>query len=91
MPAYNPFAHSDKGHTSAALSLVAITPSDTLELVTVVRRIYVGKAGTVSVTDTTGVTVVHTGVLAGTYLGPFSVAKVNATGTTAAMNLIGYV
>lgn len=90
MPAINPFANNNPIASSPAISLVAITPSDSTDLTTAVRSIYVGVGGDVCVIDTAGNTVTHVGAPQGSYLGPFTVARVKATGTTAT-NLIGYV
>lgn len=90
MPAINPFSTSSSGPTTSAISLVAITPSDAADLANVVRMIYVGVGGDISVIDTAGNTVTHVGVPQGSYIGPFQVARVKATGTTAS-SLVGYV
>lgn len=74
----------------SAISMFSITKHDTNELPSVVRMIYVGGSGDVSVVDTRGNTVVHKGVSSGSYLGPFNVLKVTSTNTTAT-DLIGYV
>lgn len=90
MPAVDPLAANASGIESPALGFIVITPSDATDLTKVVRSIYVGVGGDVSLTDTTGVTAVHKNTSAGGYLGPFHVARVNATGTTAT-NLLGYI
>jgi hypothetical protein len=69
--------------------LVAITKSDSTVYTQPIRQIYVGTAGDISVTTQENTTVVHKGCLAGSYIGPFFVKKVNSTGTTAA-DLVGY-
>lgn len=89
MPAAQPFSTNQPSPISPALSMVAITTSDATDLTTAVRMIYVGVGGDVSVIDTAGNTVVHKNAPTGAYLGPFSVARVTATNTTAT-NLIGY-
>ena len=89
MPAASAFPGISSGPTTPAVGLVAITPNDSADLATQVRMIYVGTGGDVSVIDTLGTTVVHKNVLGGTYLGPFWVARVKATGTTAA-DMVGY-
>lgn len=90
MGATNPFSNFAAGPNSPALSLVAIVTSDTTDLVQTVRQIYVGVAGDVTVVDSQGNTVTHKNVPQGAYIGPFCVARVKATGTTAT-NLVGYV
>lgn len=88
--AANPLATQSSSIVAPAASMFAITPSDTDEVVTVVRAIFVGVAGDVSVIDTANNTVVHKNCAAGSYIGPFRVKQVKATGTTAT-NLVGYV
>jgi hypothetical protein len=90
MPASNLFSSYQVTPQSPALGLVAITPSDSADLSTAVRSIYVGVGGDVCVIDTAGNTVTHVGAPQGGYLGPFAVARVKATGTTAS-SLIGYI
>ena len=90
MPAANPFDGQTSEADVPALRLTNITPHDVNELAFVARLIYVGVGGNVSVTDTQGTTAIHINVMPGSYLGPFRVSKVSATGTTAT-NLIGYV
>ena len=90
MPALNPFDGQTSLADVPALRLIAITPHDVNELTHVVRQIFVGTGGNVSVTDTQGVTVVHKNVSPGSYIGAFRVSRVNATNTTA-LDLIGYV
>lgn len=74
----------------AALSMFAITTSDSNDLATSVRQIYVGVGGDVSVIDSKGNTVIHKNAATGSYLGPFNVVRVTTANTTAT-NLIGYV
>ena len=90
MPAVNPFFSTQDSPTSAAISMVAIVTSDVTDQVNVLRQIYVGVGGDVSVIDTMGNTVVHKNAASGSYLGPFKVARVTAANTTAT-NMVGYV
>ena len=90
MPAANSNLDNRNDASAPALGLVAITPSDSADLSTAVRSIYVGVGGDVCVIDTAGNTVTHVGAPQGGYLGPFAVARVKATGTTAS-SLIGYI
>ncbi len=69
--------------------LVQITKSDVTVYAQPIRQIYVGAGGDISVTTQEGSTVVHKGCIGGTYIGPFFIKKVNASGTTAG-DLIGY-
>lgn len=67
------------------MSLVAVTPSDTVALAVPLKRIWVGVTGTLTVIDTSGVTVLLTAFPAGQWV-KFTmspVAQVKATGTTA--------
>lgn len=89
MPANNPHQNSGGSPVDPAKALVAITPDDSNDLATVVRDIRVGGAGNVVVIDAAGNTVTFSGCVAGERLGPFYVARVKLTGTTAT-NLIGY-
>jgi hypothetical protein len=90
MPANNPFSTFSTSPLAGAISLVAITPSDVSDTANVLRQIYVGNGGDVRVVDTAGNEVTHINVPQGCYIGPFAVARVKASGTTAT-NLIGYV
>lgn len=88
--AVNPHVTLPVTREAPALSLFAITKSDVDELTTVVRAIYVGTTGDVTVIDTAGNTVLHKAVPAGAYIGPFLVKQVKSTGTSAA-DMVGYV
>jgi hypothetical protein len=61
----------------------AVTPSDVTDLATLSRALYVGKGGDLSVVMAAGSTVTLKGVIGGSVLA-LRVARVNATGTTAA-------
>lgn len=77
------FKNNKGGLTTPATKAVAVTPSDTDELATVSRALYVGGAGNLSLIlagDSSAVT--FTGVPAGTIL-PFRVKQVKSTSTTA--------
>jgi len=88
MPANKPFG--DMVFVGGpALRLVAITPANS-DLTEVIRWIYVGGVGDVTVIDTVGNTVVFKAVPVGTILGPFYIAQVKSTGTTATQ-LVGFV
>ncbi len=90
MPATNQFASFARGPESPALSLTAITPNDGTDLPAVVRQIYAGVGGNIALIDSYGNTVTFVGVGQGATIGPFQVARVLSTGTTAS-SLIGYV
>ena len=66
-----------------ALSLIAVTPSDSTAFAPAVRMLYVGTAGNVTVVTEDAVTVTFANVNAGSHIGPFFVKQVKATGTTA--------
>ena len=64
-------------------SLVAVTPSDTVNLVQgITRGLYVGASGNVKVIDAVGTTVTLNGLVAGVFH-PVRVKRVFATDTTA--------
>lgn len=65
-----------------ARSAVAVTPSDTTELTTVSRALYVGVGGNVTVLMADGTTCLFTSVVGGTVL-PIRIRRVNSTNTTA--------
>lgn len=60
----------------------AVTPSDSTDLTTSARALFVGGAGNVKVTTVGGDTVTFTGVTAGSWL-PVRCSRVWSTGTTA--------
>lgn len=90
MAAIDKFNSHAASPISPALSMAAITPSDSADLANVARMIFVGTGGNVVVVDTAGNTVTHKNVASGSYIGPFKVARVNATNTTAT-DMIGYI
>lgn len=90
MAAANPFVGHPDTPITAALSMAAITPDNSNDLPTLVRLIYVGTTGNVQTIDSAGNTTVHKNVPSGSYLGPFRVARVTVTNTTAT-DMIGYV
>jgi hypothetical protein len=61
---------------------IAVTPSDSADLATASRAIYIGGAGNIQVTTVDGDTVTMNGVTAGSFY-PIRVARVWSTGTTA--------
>ena len=77
------FADWRSGLDSPAVHAVAVTPSNSTDLSTSARSLYVGTGGDV-VLDTVGAetSVTFANVAAGTVL-PVRVARVRATGTTA--------
>jgi hypothetical protein len=91
MAAKNAFEGYTAGGEVPALSLIDLTSqiSDTVDLVNVIRMIYVGVGGDIKVTDTQGNTVIHKNVPGGSYIGPFRVARIFSTLTTAS-SLVGY-
>lgn len=89
MPAINPFLDYAQDATSPAPDLVAIVPDNNNEFVRVVRKIRVGVGGDVTVVTSAGATVTFLNCYSGEELGPFFLAKVTATGTTAS-GMVGY-
>lgn len=69
-------------YTDPAWGGVAVTPSDSTNLTTPARALWVGGAGTVSIVMRSGVALSFAGVPAGTLL-PIGLVRVNSTGTTA--------
>jgi hypothetical protein len=85
--AADPFSDRQLGLKDPARNSFAITPSDTDQLATVTRWLYVGVSGDVTVLlDGDGASVVLKAMPVGLY--PLCVRQVKATGT-AATNLIG--
>lgn len=72
----------------ASKSIIAVTPSDTVDLPEVCRRLNVAAAGTVRVTTLGGDT--ETVYIAAGVVFPLVVTRVHATGTTAT-GIIGFV
>ncbi len=75
-------SNKDRYNNSPSDAYEAITPSDTVDLKTTTRSIYVGGAGDIVAVDVNDNTVTFSGAVAGTTL-PIVVKRVNATSTTA--------
>ena len=71
-----------EGLTGPADNQVAITPSDSTDLAYISRALFIGGAGTIRVTPTSGQSAVTYTVPAGMIL-PIRVSRVWSTGTTA--------
>lgn len=81
MPAINIAGENDA--TNPGRYAIAVTPSDSVDLIYETRALFVGGAGNLSVVMAgNGATVVFTGVTAGSFL-PIRVTRVNSTSTTA--------
>lgn len=78
------YASSNLG---VALDAFAITPSNTVNLGTRARSIYVGGSGNITILTPKGTTILFANVPEGTIL-PVEALRVNATGTTAT-SLVG--
>jgi hypothetical protein len=89
MPVPDRFAHQGPGPDGPAVRCFAITPDDEDDLPELVRGLYVGAGGAVSIVDPVGGTTVFAGVPSGTVL-PVRAQRVRATGTTAA-SIVGLV
>jgi hypothetical protein len=76
------YAGSGNDLVSPASNAASVTPSDTVDLPTASKRLWVGGAGNVKVNTVGGSTVTYTGVLAGSYL-IVRASRVYATLTTA--------
>jgi len=76
------FENHTAGLTSPARNAAAITPSDTADLASATRALYVGQSGNVRLVTVAGQTVTFNNMLPGVVY-PLRVARVLATGTTA--------
>lgn len=72
---------NDFSSSNIALDLIPITPSDTVDLVSPARALYVTSGGTLRVTTAKGV--VRNIPFVGEGFFPLAVLRVHATGTTA--------
>ena len=90
MPTVDQFSSFVKGPESPAIDLDDVVPSDTVDQANVLRQIYVGTTGDVTVVTTKDSVRFYKAVPQGTHIGPFRVKRVNATGTTA-LDMIGSV
>lgn len=84
MPATDLNAQNFTGLECPAIGGVVVTPSDSTDLVNTSRAIWVGGAGTLTVTMADGVAVLISGIAAGTLL-PIRCTRVKSTGTTATL------
>lgn len=77
------FSNFNDGLATPAKHAAAVTPSDTTDLTTAARSLYIGGAGNVTL-DTVGgeTSVLFAGLTAGSVL-PVRAQRVRATGTTA--------
>ena len=82
MPATDNFSRQQTLTGDPATNGVLITPSDSTDLVTVSRAVYVGTTGNMKVTMQDSGTVLFTGIPAGTTL-PIRVSRIWSTTTTA--------
>lgn len=78
----DPYAGSGNDLLSPASNAAAVTTSDSTDLPTSSKRLWVGGAGNVKVNTVGGSTVTYTAVPAGAYLN-VRASRVFATGTTA--------
>ncbi len=83
------YQNISSGINAPAIDAFAITPSDALDLNEVVRGLYIGTAGDVTLLTKDGSEVVFTGLVSGSIL-PVRAVRVKATGTSAA-NMVGLV
>jgi hypothetical protein len=84
MPATDNQATLFKGLDSPATSAEAVTPSDSTDLTTASRALWIGGAGNISVIMLDGTTILFSGIAAGTLL-PIRVSRVKSTSTTATL------
>jgi hypothetical protein len=84
MPATDTFSRFQTQASDPATNAVLITPSDSEDLATVTRAVYVGGAGDMKVTMQDSGTVLFSGIPAGTTL-PIRVSRIWATTTDATL------
>jgi len=77
-----PFRHFSDSLDSPAQRAADVTPSDSTDLASGARSLWIGAAGDVRLTTVGGDTVTFVGCTGGSVL-PVCVARVHATGTTA--------
>ena len=82
MPATDNFSRQQTLTSDPATNAVLITPSDSVDLTSVSRAVYVGGAGDMKVTMQDSGTVLFSGIPAGTTL-PIRVSRIWSTTTTA--------
>ena len=82
MPATDNFSRQQTLTSDPATNAVLITPSDSVDLTSVSRAVYVGGAGDMKVTMQDSGTVLFSGIPAGTTL-PIRVSRIWATTTDA--------
>lgn len=88
MPAVDLFKNDSPNSISPAVDLFTVTPDDTNDMPNVARGFWVGTGGNLVIVTTNGVTVTLKNVSG--FVGGFRIARVKATGTTAA-DIVGYV
>lgn len=76
------FSNHESSLDSPVSRAAAVTPSDSEDLATSTRGIWVGGAGNISLDTVGGDTVTITGIAAGTLL-PIRAARIRSTSTTA--------
>lgn len=76
-------------YTSPAQAAETVTPSDSINLSSVCRGLWVGGAGNAAVVMADGSVVTYSGILAGTLL-PVMISRVNLTNTTATLMVAMY-
>ena len=76
------FETNASGLDSPAKHAAEVTPSDSTDLTTFARALYIGGAGDVKIDTVAGETVTFVGITAGSIL-PVRAARVYATGTSA--------
>jgi len=89
MPILDRFASQGPGPDGPAVRCFAVTPHDANDLAEMVRGLYVGGGGAVSIVDAEGGTTVFSGVPSGTVL-PVRARRVRVTDTTATL-IVGLV
>ena len=84
------FKFQNRDIASPSDDFFEITPDDGADLSEVVRQIYVGTGGDLTIVSREGTEVPLVGVPSGSWVGPAFIARVKATGTTAS-DLVGFI
>jgi hypothetical protein len=85
----DPYAGTGDDLQGPASNAAAVTPSDSANLPTCSKRLWIGGAGNVKVTLVGGTTVTYSAVPAGTYLQARAL-QIFASGTTATEIIVEY-
>ena len=68
--------------TNPSYRVFPCVPSDSVNFTAEVRQLYIGSGGNLTVVNQDNSTATFVGLLSGSFVGPFFIKRVNATGTT---------